>query len=93
MLRSDLPKQRRAFSAALASGDMDALRKQSHSLSGLAAYCCTPALKAAVSDLQEALHGGGPNAISTPASGVLREIDRLLTSSLAPAAEDSSPAH
>lgn len=78
MLLQELPQQRSAIEAALASGDYPALRHLVHKLNGSATYCGVPALKAAADSLETSLKRGETAYAASGVATIMEEIDRVL---------------
>jgi two-component system sensor histidine kinase BarA len=77
LLLEQLPQHRQCLEDALAGADTEKLREHAHKLHGSAAYCCTPALKAAAAALEKAASAGEEVRFRPLMRAVDREIGRL----------------
>ena len=73
----DVPRQLQALGAALDEGDLDAVRRQAHTVKGASANVGAQALRAAAYDVERAAAAGDGSAAAGLAGGVAREFERL----------------
>ena len=73
----DVPRQLRALGTALDQGDLDAVRRQAHTIKGASANVGAQALREAAYDVERAAAADDAVAAARLADGVAREFERL----------------